>query len=226
MIEEILHCPHIRGDGVLGEISLCQMIFEFCYHTTLIYNEYDNNIRECIGHYTQLPHGWGICKLSHLCKIENGFAFSSNDYMTKGVPLVRISNIANNAIDLSECVFIQDKIDDRFKICYGDLLIAMSGATTGKMGVYQYTETAYLNQRVGNIKILNTTLLTPLYRNMYMQSKIDDILKLAYGGAQPNISAAVIGNFDFPLPPLAEQQRIVTKVRDLFSQLDLIIESL
>ena len=124
--------------------------------------------------------------------------------MTKGTPLVRISNISNNVIDLSECVFIQDTIDDRFKICCGDLLIAMSGATTGKMGVYQYTTIAYLNQRVGNIKILNTALLSPLYRNMYMQSKVDDILKLAYGGAQPNISTTVIGNFDILLPPLVE----------------------
>lgn len=167
-----------------------------------------------------------MCKLSSLCKIENGFAFSSNDYRSKGIPLVRISNIVNNAIDLSECVFIQSEIDDRFKICRGDLLIAMSGATTGKMGVYQYAETAYLNQRVGNVKILNTTLLTPLYRNLYMQSKVGDILKLAYGGAQPNISATVIGNFDIFLPPLVEQQRIVAKVEELFSQLDMIMESL
>ena len=36
MTEEILHRPHIRGDSVFGKISLCQMISEFCYHTTLI----------------------------------------------------------------------------------------------------------------------------------------------------------------------------------------------
>ena len=60
------------------------------------------------------------------------FAFSSNDYCTEGIPLVRISNIKNNTIDLSECVFIQNTIDNKFLISKGDLLIAMSGATTGK----------------------------------------------------------------------------------------------
>lgn len=66
------------------------------------------------------------------------------------------------------------------------------------MGVYLFDEIAYLNQRVGNIKILNKSSLFPDYRNIYMQSKVDEILKIAYGGAQPNISASVIGNLIFP----------------------------
>lgn len=178
------------------------------------------------GHYQNLPSGWAICKLSDLCKIENGFAFSSNDYKTEGTPLVRISNIVNNSIDLTECVYIQNKTDDRFIVAKGDLLIAMSGATTGKMGVYSYEGTSYLNQRVGNIKILDNSLLLTGYRDVYMQSKVDDILKLAYGGAQPNISASVIGNFDFLLPPVDEQKRIIEAINFAFEYLDIIMESL
>ena len=178
------------------------------------------------GHYQNLPSGWAICKLSDLCKIENGFAFSSNDYKTEGTPLVRISNIVNNSIDLTECVYIQNKTDDRFIVAKGDLLIAMSGATTGKMGVYSYEGTSYLNQRVANIRILDDSILLASYRDYFMQSKVEEILKLAYGGAQPNISANVIGNFDFLLPPLGEQERIVSAVRKTFAQLDAIMESL
>ena len=179
------------------------------------------------GQYQNLPNGWAICKLSDLCKIENGYAFSSNNYKTEGIPLVRISNITNSTIDLFDCVFIQDTtIDDKYKISKGDLLIAMSGATTGKMGVYPYEDVAYLNQRVGNIKILNKSSLFPLYRDFYMQSKVEEILKLAYGGAQPNISASVIGNFEFLLPPLEEQKRIVDAIDKAFAKLDTIMESL
>ena len=178
------------------------------------------------GHYTNLPKGWAICKLSDLCRIENGFAFSSNDYKSQGIPLVRISNITHNTIDITDCVYVEGITDNKFKISKGDLLIAMSGATTGKMGVYLFDEIAYLNQRVGNIKILNKSSLFPDYRNIYMQSKVDEILKIAYGGAQPNISASVIGNFDFPLPPYKEQIRIVETVPRIFDQLDTITESL
>ena len=178
------------------------------------------------GHYTNLPKGWAICKLSDLCRIEICFAFSSNDYKSQGIPLVRISNITHNTIDITDCVYVEGITDNKFKISKGDLLIAMSGATTGKMGVYLFDEIAYLNQRVGNIKILNKSSLFPDYRNIYMQSKVDEILKIAYGGAQPNISASVIGNFDFPLPPYKEQIRIVETVQRIFDQLDTITESL
>ncbi len=178
------------------------------------------------GHYPKLPKGWAMCRLSNVCKIYSGFAFSSNDYCTEGIPLIRISNIKNNTIDLSECVFIKSTIDDRFIISRGDLLIAMSGATTGKMGIYENDNIAYLNQRVGNIKVLSDTLLLLEYRNLYMLSKVDDILKIAYGGAQPNISASAIENLNIMLPPQSEQKRIVSKIEDLFGFIKTIEESL
>ena len=172
------------------------------------------------GHSKKLPQSWIICRLGEICKVENGYAFSSDEYKPSGTPLVRISNIVNDKIDLSSCAFVQEDVEEKFIVSKGDLLIAMSGATTGKMGVYSKNEISYLNQRVGNIRILNKDLLLPEYRNYFMISKMDDILKLAYGGAQPNISAKVISSFLFPLPSIAEQQRIVTKIEELFSVLD------
>ena len=178
------------------------------------------------GHSKKLPQSWIICRLGEICKVENGYAFSSDEYKPFGTPLVRISNIVNDKIDLSSCVFIQGDVEEKFIVSKGDLLIAMSGATTGKMGIYSQNEISYLNQRVGNIKILNKDLLLPEYRNYFMISKMDDILKLAYGGAQPNISAKIISNFLLPLPPISEQQRIVAKIEELFSILDDIQKSL
>ena len=187
---------------------------------SIIYKGDDNK------YYPKLPKGWVMCKLSDVCKIISGFAFSSNDYCTEGIPLVRISNIKNNTVDLSECVFIQNTIDNKFLISKGDLLIAMSGATTGKIGIYDKSGIAYLNQRVGNVKILSNILLLPEYRNIYMLSKVNEILNIAYGGAQPNISTSDIENLDFMLPPLSEQKRIVTKVEDLLGAINTIAGSL
>ena len=174
-------------------------------------------------HYPyELPEGWCWCKLGDICRFENGYAFSSNNYMPTGTPLIRIANISENKIDLSSCVYIQEKVDDRFTISYGDLLIAMSGATTGKMGVYLHKDKALLNQRVGNLKIINLDSLLPEYRNYFMQSKVNEILKRAYGGAQPNISSSNICDIDFLLPPLKEQHRIVEKVKYWFALIDII----
>ena len=158
------------------------------------------------AHYTfKVPTGWIMCKLGEICALENGYAFSSDDYKQQGIPLVRISNISDNTINLNGCVFVKKEVDDRFIVKNGDLLIALSGATTGKMGVYENENIAYLNQRVGNLKIKKNVLL-PEYRNYYMFSQIEKILKLAYGGAQPNISSKIICELQFLLPPLMEQK--------------------
>ena len=177
------------------------------------------------GHYQKLPEGWCECKLSDVCVFDNGYAFSSDNYNDCGIPLIRISNITNTgSIDLSSCVFVQDVPSNKFIVKSGDLLIAMSGATTGKMGVYLYEENALLNQRVGNLKC--TDAMLQQYRNYYMFAKSDYILKIAYGGAQPNISAKAILDIDVMLPPLKEQYRIVAKIEEIFAQLDAIETSL
>ena len=176
--------------------------------------------------YEKLPKGWAWCRLGKVCCFENGYAFNSDEYQKNGTPLIRISNIKNGKIDISEAVFIKIEYDKRFMVEYGDLLIAMSGATTGKMGVYKLDREAVLNQRVGNIKIRNKDIFFHKFRNYIMQTKSDEILKIAYGGAQPNISGKMIENLTIPLPPLAEQYRIVQKIETYFSFLDAIESNL
>ena len=175
--------------------------------------------------YKNLPNGWCRCTLKDIGIFESGYAFSSDEYKQNGVPLVRISNITNNGnIDLSSCVYIQNYNNSKFIIHKGDLLIAMSGATTGKMGVYKYKTEALLNQRVGNLKCTEAWLQQ--YRNYFMLAKSNYILNIAYGGAQPNISAKAILSIKIDLPPINEQHRIVTKIEELFTQLDNITSSL
>lgn len=164
--------------------------------------------------YENLPNGWCRCTLKDIAIFESGYAFSSDEYKQNGVPLVRISNITNNGnIDLSSCVYIQNYNNSKFIIQKGDLLIAMSGATTGKMGVYKYKADALLNQRVGNLKCTEAWLQQ--YRNYFMLAKSNYILNIAYGGAQPNISAKAILSIKIDLPPINEQQRIVAKIEEL-----------
>ena len=175
--------------------------------------------------YKNLPNGWCRCTLKDIGIFESGYAFSSDEYKQNGVPLVRISNITNNGnIDLSSCVYIQNYNNSKFIIHKGDLLIAMSGATTGKMGVYKYKTDALLNQRVGNLKCTEAWLQQ--YRNYFILAKSNYILNIAYGGAQPNISAKAILSIKIDLPPINEQYRIVAKIEELFAQLDNITSSL
>lgn len=169
--------------------------------------------------YGKLPEGWCQCTLKDIGFFESGYAFSSDEYNPNGVPLIRISNITNDGnIDLSSCVYIQDCNNSKVIIHEGDLLIAMSGATTGKMGIYRHKTNALLNQRVGNLKCSEAWYQR--HRDYFMYAKSGYILKISYGGAQPNISAKAILDIKIDLPPLNEQHRIVAKIEELFAQLD------
>lgn len=170
----------------------------------------------------KIPSNWCWTYFKDIFYIENGYAFKKIDYKKEGIPLVRISNIENGIVNINECIYVNklEKNEEKYVIEKGDLLIALSGATTGKNGVYYLDEIAYLNQRIGNIKIKNKEKVLNEYRNYYIALKNEDILNLAYGGAQPNISPKVIEFISIPLPPIKEQQRIVNRIEFLFAKLD------
>ncbi len=170
----------------------------------------------------KIPNNWCWTYFKDIFYIENGYAFKKIDYKKEGIPLVRISNIENGIVNINECIYVNklEKNEEKYVIEKGDLLIALSGATTGKNGVYYLDEIAYLNQRIGNIKIKNKEKVLNEYRNYYIALKNEDILNLAYGGAQPNISPKVIEFISIPLPPIKEQQRIVNRIESLFAKID------
>ena len=170
----------------------------------------------------KIPNNWCWTYFKDIFYIENGYAFKKIDYKKEGIPLVRISNIENGIVNINECIYVNklEKNEEKYVIEKGDLLIALSGATTGKNGVYYLDEIAYLNQRIGNIKIKNKEKVLNEYRNYYIALKNEDILNLAYGGAQPNISPTVIEFISIPLSPINEQQRIVNRIESLFTKLD------
>src|SRR5699024_9722272 len=96
--------------------------------------------------------------------------------------------------------------------------IAMSGATTGKIGINNTDKVFYLNQRVGKFKPKENLDKSFLY--YFLASKVKESLRISLGAAQPNLSSTQIKNFKIPLPPLPEQRRIVSKLDGLFAEID------
>ena len=153
--------------------------------------------------------------LGEVCSFRNGFAFKSGKFKETGLPIIRITNISNNNIDLEDCKYFD--IDDYrginftdFAIVKGDILIAMSGATTGKIGEYKACSIAYLNQRVGKF-IPDVEKLHKRFLYHYLLGKNQEIYMLAGGGAQPNLSSnKLMSELYIPIPAILEQTRIVT----------------
>ena len=152
--------------------------------------------------------------------------FSKQEELKMKFVKAQQKNFLENVISDADYKFLKTKLkadgyDQWYFIVW---LIAMSGATTGKMGVYKYKTDALLNQRVGNLKCTEAWLQQ--YRNYFMLAKSNYILNIAYGGAQPNISAKAILSIKIDLPPINEQHRIVAKIEELFTQLDNITSSI
>ena len=143
--------------------------------------------------------------------LQGGYAFKSKLFSKKGIPIIRIANINENIVDLKDVVFYNKEIpiDSKFEINTGDILIAMSGATTGKIGIYKGKMRSYLNQRVGKIVLKGKAIIysylyflfeLSLY-NMQLNSKL-------VAGAQPNISPLDIEALKFKVPSIEMQEHI------------------
>ena len=169
---------------------------------------------------------WKTVKLGDVCDLQNGFAFKSSLFREKGLPILRISNIQNEEVSLEKLTYFVEKdygiSFERYKVLPNDLLIAMSGATTGKLGFNQSGRTLYLNQRVG--KFEPKSGLDKKYLYYVLSTKVEENLSISKGAAQPNLSAQQIKDIKFPLPPLAEQQRIVAKLDAAFAEIDRAVE--
>lgn len=167
--------------------------------------------------------------LDDVCDFKNGFAFKSNLFKEAGLPIIRITNIDGFNVILDNVKYFSpnDYKEDisSFEVSIGDILIAMSGATTGKVGIYKSEKKCYLNQRVGKFipkdNILNKKFL---YHFLLLNTK--SIYILAGGGAQPNLSSnALMSKLLIPIPcpnnpekSLAIQSEIV-RILDKFTAL-------
>lgn len=162
-----------------------------------------------------IPENWKWVQLGNLASINGGFAFKSTNYTTEGVRVIRIS-------DFNETGFVNDKIvrypyDDslsQYVLDVKNILLCMTGGTVGKsLFITKLDEKMVVNQRVATIKVESVlpeyvyqVILAPITQKVIQDSK---------NSTNDNISMDTIKSFLIPLPPLAEQKRIVAKLEEI-----------
>lgn len=172
----------------------------------------------------EIPSDWEIKKCKYLSSFINGYAFDSKDLKLDYIyPVIRIGDIKNGKIELNNCQGINNNDGlDFYKVKNKDILIAMSGATVGKVGYNDTDLIAYINQRVG---IIRSYYSKYLYYSLNTSGFLEYILLMNNSSAQPNISSAIYGNFFIALPKNANVNSIVRYLDNKCSKIDSIIEN-
>lgn len=180
-----------------------------------------------------LPDGWEWCRLGQFVSLKGGFAFKSGDFLQQGThQIIRMGNIRPDHLRIDENpAFVTAEIAAtaiEYKIETYDILLTMTG-TKGKRD-YLYSlavaesdlcnQKLYLNQRLCSVKpiFVNSAFVN---RAMKDDRFLDAIYATSTGSAnQANVGMDAISKWVLPLPPLTEQNRIVTKVNQLTTLCD------
>ena len=155
--------------------------------------------------------------LKKYANVQGGYAFKSSEFQENGIPIIRIGDIKKNRIVTENCAKVNEKylsICKNYIIQNGDILIAMTGATVGKIALNTEKKPLLLNQRVGRF-IHNTNILSKyLYYVLLSDAFYNKVQYKASGAGQPNISPTEIGNIRIPVPPSLEEQQEIVDVLD------------
>ena len=164
-----------------------------------------------------VPKGWKKGLVSDLADTVMGYAFKSNDFVKKGIPLVRMGNLYQNQFQLDRSpIYLPDDFATeykRFLLQSGDLVMSMTG-TMGKrdygfaVEIPENTQDCLLNQRVLKIEPRNSDAKGFVLNVLKSEIFLSKLYSLPGGTKQANLSATQIREISVLIPPLPEQQKI------------------
>lgn len=179
------------------------------------------------GHDTnQLPVSWCWTTLGKVGKWQSGATPSrlNKEYYGGDIPWLKTGDLNDGCIyDIPETITQKALEESSVKLNpVGSILIAMYGATIGKVGILTFPATT--NQAC--CACVDYQGIDQMYLFYFLLSHKEEFIMLGGGGAQPNISKEKIVETLFPLPPYNEQLRIVAKIEEIFAVLDEIQKSI
>ena len=182
------------------------------------------------GHYPNIPfdipRNWIWVELGKIGRWQSGSTPNrlNKAYYGGNIPWLKTGDLNDGYIThIPEYITEKALNETSVKLNpIGSVLIAMYGATIGKIGILTFAATT--NQACCACDVFEG--IEKEYLFYFLLSHKEEFIKLGGGGAQPNISKEKIVSTYIPLPPNAEQIRIIKTIHQLFDQLDIITESL
>jgi type I restriction enzyme M protein len=164
---------------------------------------------------------WPTAKLGELCNLEYGLTRSASD--AGNARFIRITDISSDGTLLEQdAKFITlDNEAKEYLLRNGDVLVARTGATYGKTMVFQGDFPAVFASYLIRLRFSEGTLLPKFYWYFALSKKYwEQARKLASGGGQPQFNGNALKRIEIPLPPLAEQERLVAELEGHRKQIE------
>ena len=173
-----------------------------------------------------IPPNWAWLKLGQIGKWQSGSTPSrlNKEYYGGNIPWLKTGDLNDGYVtnipeNITEKALNETSVKLNSK---GSVLIAMYGATIGKIGILKFPATT--NQACCACNVFEG--IEKEYLFYFLLSHREDFVKMGGGGAQPNISKEKIVNTYIPIPPHTEQIRIISAIKNVFTKLNIIMENL
>ena len=185
------------------------------------------------GQYGKMPEEWIMCTIGDLFDVVSAKRVLKSDWKNKGIPFYRAreivqlhkEGIADKDLFITEELFAELK--DKFGTPnVGDIMLSAVGSIgytyiVNEKDSFYYKDASVLCLR--NVNKLNSQYFSMLFETTFVKEQMHDNSK---GTTVDTITIEKLKKYFVPLPPLAEQHRIVTKIEEFFSSLDNIQKAL
>ena len=172
-----------------------------------------------------IPDTWRWVQLSNVSIIQEGAGIRKWQYRDNGTQILCVTNILEGAIDVhkKELYISTEEYEQKYlhlTLNEGDIVTSCSGGSWGKIAFYNIPKTMMLNTSTLRMRFFNdladNNYLYYVCKSQFFKRQ----LLLQLSGMQPNFGYAHYSKIMLPLPPLAEQKRIVAKIEELLPLVD------
>lgn len=168
-----------------------------------------------------IPRNWCWCRLGDLTElITKGSSpkWQGFKYVNNGVLFITSENVGNEVLKLTQKKYVEEKFNVAHSssiLNFGDILTNIVGASIGRSTRYELNIPANINQAVALIRLIEKNLSEYIVKYLNSPVAYKIMMSQKVETARANISLKNISEFLIPLPPLAEQKRIVERLEEL-----------
>ena len=172
-----------------------------------------------------IPETWLWVQLGDVSLIQEGAGIRKWQYRDSGIQILCVTNILDGAVDLTkkELYISEEEYNEKYlhlTLNNGDIVTACSGGSWGKVAIFNSENTIMLNTRTLRMRFWGDICCNKFLYYICQSRFFKKQLQGQLSGMQPNFGYAHYSRIVIPLPPLAEQKRIVAKIEELLPYID------